>query len=140
MFYSDISDYAAVGILGALGIMGAADGSQFKPNVYVSRTHFVEGVLKLLSIDYSDASNLGDGEFYDVGKDSEYYNIVYNALAADIISGYGNNSFRPESVMSYAEAQICLVRALGYTVLYNGHDSDGKLYRHGALRYCRRTD
>lgn len=115
VYYSDISDYSVVGILGALDIMGAAEGTQFKPNMYVSRAQFVEGILKLLNIDYSDASGLNTGEFYDVDKDSEYYNIVYHALAADIISGYGNNSFRPESVMSYAEAQTCLVRALGYT-------------------------
>ena len=115
VYYSDISDYSVVGILGALNIMGAAEGTQFKPNMYVSRAQFVEGVLKLLNIDYSDASDLNTGEFYDVDEESEYYNIVYHALATDIISGYGNNSFRPESVMSYAEAQTCLVRALGYT-------------------------
>lgn len=115
VYYSDISDYSVVGILGALDIMGAAEGTQFKPNMYVSRAQFVEGILRLLNIDYSDASGLSTGEFYDVDKDSEYYSIVYHALAADIISGYGNNSFRPEAVMSYAEAQTCLVRALGYT-------------------------
>ncbi|MDD6736166.1 MAG: S-layer homology domain-containing protein [Clostridiales bacterium] len=115
VYYSDISDYSVVGILGALNIMGAAEGTQFKPNMYVSRAQFAEGVLKLMNIDYSDASGLVTGEFYDVDESSEYYNIVYHALAADLISGYGNNSFRPESVMSYAEAQICLVRALGYT-------------------------
>lgn len=115
IYYSDVDDYSVVGILGALGIMGAAEGSQFKPNMYISRAEFIEGVLKLLNIDYSDASKLSTGEFYDVDADSEYYNVVYHALASDIISGYGNNSFRPDAVMSYAEAQICLVRALGYT-------------------------
>ncbi len=122
VFYSDMEDYSIVGILGALDIMGAAEGTLFKPNMYISRGQFVEGLLKLLRIDYSDASNLKSGEFYDVDKESPWYNVVYHALAADLITGYGDNSFRPDSVMTYSEAKSCMVRALGYDSKFGPYD------------------
>lgn len=48
--YSDVSDYSVVGILGALNIMKATDGSRFKPKAFVSRGEFVEGVLKTFGV------------------------------------------------------------------------------------------
>ncbi len=112
--YGDMSDMSKVGILGELGILGAyGDDGLFKPNVYVSRIEFLEALLKLFQIDYSAEPNVS-GKFYDIDKDSPYYNIVYNAYQAGIATGYSDNNFHPEQVLSYSEAQILAVKALGY--------------------------
>ena len=120
--YSDIDDYSVVGILGALDIMGAAEGNLFKPNSYISRGEYIEGLLKLLKIDYSNSNGLDTGKFYDVDKSSKWYNIVYHALSYGLISGYGDNSFRPDNVMSYYEAKVCTVRALGYDEKFGNYE------------------
>ncbi len=112
--YGDMSDMSKVGILGELGILGAyGDDGLFKPNVYVSRIEFVEALLKLFRIDYSDKPDVF-GEFYDIDENSPYYNAVYTAYQAGIVSGYGDNNFRPDQVLSYGEAQTLAVKALGY--------------------------
>ncbi|MDD6736368.1 MAG: S-layer homology domain-containing protein [Clostridiales bacterium] len=113
--YSDVSDedMEKVGILGALKVMEAYEGSEFKPNVYVSRAEYVEALMKLFKLDYEHEPGV-NGKFYDVDKDSKYYNLVYNAYESDIACGYKNNNFYPEQVLTYEEAKIFAVKALGY--------------------------
>lgn len=126
--YSDAADMEKAGILGALGIMGAYEDGMFKPNVYVSRADCVESLMKLFCLGYENepASN---GIFYDVDKNSEYYNLVYNAYDAGIVSGYSNNNFCPERVLSYPEAQMFAVKALGYgSLAENFGESYAKIF------------
>ena len=122
--YSDVTDMEKVGILGALDIMGAYEENQFKPNVYVSRADFVMALMRLFKLDYEHTPEVR-GKFYDVDENSEYYNLIYNAYEAGIVSGYSNNNFYPEQVLSYSEAQIFAVKALGYGRL---HDNFGESY------------
>lgn len=119
--YADVTDMEKIGILGALDILGAYTDNLFKPNVYVSRAEYVEALLKLFAIDYNGSPAVS-GKFYDVDENSPYYSVVYTAYAAGIASGYTNNTFCPEQVLSYAEAQIFAVKALGYNdvVAYYG--------------------
>ena len=114
VFYSDLNDYSAVGILGALNIMGAAEGNLFKPNMYISRGEFLEGLLKLIKVDLSTPVSQNQKIFYDVDETHEKYSAVYHGVNAGIITGYDDNSFRPDNTISYNEAIICTVRTLGY--------------------------
>ena len=111
--YADTDELDTVGILSVLGIMGDyKDTGLFKPNVYISRAEFLEGLFKLLKIDVLNPNVAG--EFYDVPKDHEYYDVVHTAVSYDIVSGYDNNTFMPDSVITYNDAIAMIVRALGY--------------------------
>jgi hypothetical protein len=111
--YADTDELDTVGILSVLEIMGAyKDTGLFKPNVYISRAEFLEGLFKLLKIDVFDPNVAG--EFYDVPKDHEYYGVVHTAVSYNIVSGYDNNTFKPDDVISYNDAVSMIVRALGY--------------------------
>ncbi len=119
--YDDMSDYSVVGILNVLGIMGAYTENSFKPNVYISKGEFVEGVVKLMNEkpieDLSDYTSL----FYDVPITHEKAGYIYAALERKLIYGYDDNTFSPDSVMNYEEAASILLRALGYDEIVDSH-------------------
>lgn len=116
--YPDTNELSVVGILGALGIMGDYDGTgMFKPNVYISRPEFLEGLLKLFKIDYDSENSSMVGQFYDVPKDHEYYGLVYTAVRLGIVSGFENNTFGVNDTISFEDAMVMVLRALGYASL-----------------------
>lgn len=117
--YSDVSDYSVVGLLGALDIMTAAEGSRFKPKAYVSRGEFIEGVLKTLGVRYESGTFGKDGSFYDVDETHPQYAAIATALSAGFISGYDDNTFRPDEVISYNNAVACILKALGFSDDYD---------------------
>lgn len=117
--YSDVSDYSAVGILGALDIMKAAEGGKFKPKAYVSRGEFIEGVLKTFAVRYQDGEFEKNGSFYDVDESNPYCAAIATALSAGFISGYEDNTFRPNEVISYNNAVACLLKAFGFDDNYD---------------------
>ena len=130
--YSDVSDYTAVGILGALGIMKAAEGSQFKPKAYISRGEFVEGALKTFGVKYEGSAFGKDGSFYDVDESHPQYAAIAAALSAGFISGYEDNTFRPDEVMSYNNAVACIMKALGFSDDYDqsfANNARGKIIK-----------
>jgi len=117
--YSDVSDYSVVGILGALDIMNAAEGSRFKPKAFVSRGEFVEGVLNTFGVKYEDGAFGKNGSFYDVDETHPQYAAIATALSAGFISGYDDNTFRPDNVISYDNAVACLLKAFGFSDDYD---------------------
>lgn len=119
IFYDDADDMREIGILRELGIMGAYSANNFKPQVFISRIDALECILKLVAIDFENREYTpGEGMLYDVTEDYEKKNAVYAAIENGIISGYPTNTFNPDSVLSYEEAIIMLVHALGYTEKY----------------------
>lgn len=126
--YADVSDLSVVGILGYLHILEAYnDQNEFKPNVYVSRAEMAEACLHFLNIPVRQ--NYSGSMFYDVSTDHPKVNEVYTAYENGLISGFSDNTFRPDEVLTYSAAISMITRALGYSDIsaYMGGYSDGYL-------------
>lgn len=115
--YIDIDDYSVVGILGHLGIMTEYnENHEFKPNVFISRAEMTDAVVKLIDCKDIPVSK-HTAVFYDLPNDHKYADSVYAACERNIVSGYGDNSFKPDTTISYNEAVCMIVRALGYDMI-----------------------
>jgi len=109
--YTDLAGHwAATKIAEAvqLGIVsGYVDGT-FKPNALITRAEFSVMLARALKLD-------GQGEprgFIDEEKIGAWArNAVRQAAEAGIISGYGDNSFRPSAKITRAELAVMIARA-----------------------------
>lgn len=100
----DIAKAVAMGIAS-----GYADGS-FRPNGAVTRAEFVVMLSRALLLDdegeaagFADASAIPAWAREHVGR----------AVAAGLISGYSDQTFRPDSEISRAELAVLIARAAG---------------------------
>ncbi|ATW27589.1 S-layer homology domain-containing protein [Candidatus Formimonas warabiya] len=78
-------------------ITGYQDGS-FKPNNYITRAEFMALVSKAQQL-----SQKTEIHFKDVKKDAWYYDDVAKAAAAGYLSGYEDQTIRPEKNITRAE-------------------------------------
>ncbi|WP_310832041.1 S-layer homology domain-containing protein [Paenibacillus pedocola] len=79
-------------------ISGYADHT-FKPNASISRAEFASIVNKVFGF-----TNQPQVVFKDVKSDKWYYSEIGKAKSAGYISGFGDNTFRPEAAISRQEA------------------------------------
>lgn len=94
-------------------VYGYTDG-ELKLDRNITRAEFTALAVRLINKEYLLDEFKGDTIFSDVNEDhwaSSYINI---AVKENIISGYGDNTFRPENNISHAEILTILVRILGY--------------------------
>lgn len=87
------------------GIINGYPNGSFKPDAPVTRAEFISMINK----------TLGNGDmnsiyFSDVPYNAWYYNDVSKAVAANYISGYNDNSFKPNSFISREEAAVIISR------------------------------
>ncbi|WP_375105188.1 S-layer homology domain-containing protein [Paenibacillus sp. RS8] len=98
-------------------ISGYADHT-FKPNASISRAEFASVVNKVFG--FKDQSQDG---FTDVNSDKWYYSEIGIAKSAGYISGFGDNTFRPEAAISRQEAAKMLYMLLQL----NGSNDDSAI-------------
>lgn len=98
-------------------ISGYADHT-FKPNASISRAEFSAIVNKVFG--FTDQSQ---DVFKDVKSDEWYYSDIKKAKAAGYISGFGDNTFRPEAAISRQEA----AKMLYILLQLNGSDNDSAI-------------
>lgn len=90
-------------------VTGYADGS-FKPNQVVNRAEFTTMIARALKLE-GEVSSL---QFSDNDKIGEWAKqSIQLAIAAGIISGYEDQSFRPTNNISRAEVAVMMIKALG---------------------------
>lgn len=105
----------AAGKLMALGISSGWGGGQFNPSAAVTRAQFSVLVVNELGLKDAAAALQGtDTQFKDVKGSYWASGAIQVATTKGIISGYGDGTFRPEQPITYMEAAILTVRALGY--------------------------
>lgn len=116
-----------------LDILGISDGTEdFQQPV--TREEFAAYVYKLGGehVKKYDSTNI---RFSDI-KASEYIEII-NALAqAGIMSGYSDNTFRPDNIISSREAVCVILRLMGYEKIAEA--SGG--YPNGYVRIASETE
>ena len=91
----------------SLGILDKDDDMEKK----VTRGEFAHALYMILGYEYTSSSAVGS--FTDVGVTTPYYAEISVLKDNNIISGYDDNSFRPDKEISAFEASKMLIRLIG---------------------------
>ena len=94
-----------------LGIVKGIGNGMFAPEKSVTRAEFAVMLLRTLNIpEQNEYSN----EFSDVNSDDWHAKYLASALKSGLISGYEDNTFRPDMPVSREEMAQMLSRACAY--------------------------
>lgn len=86
-------------------VNGFGDGT-FRPNASISRADFVVLLNNVFNLQHT-----GGASFSDVSATAYYGAAVNKAVAAGIIEGYSDGTFRPTKLVTREEAAVMLFRA-----------------------------
>ena len=89
-------------------IAGYADGA-FRPNAAVTRGQLAKIVVLAKGWTTSD---LADGHFVDVSRNNPFYAFIETAFAKGLVSGYSDNTFRPDSSSTRGQIARIVYQAL----------------------------
>lgn len=103
---SKIND-EAVSLMVALGVLKADDDMDKK----VTRAEFAHALYLVSGYNYTSSSAVGF--FTDVGITTPYYNEISVLKDQNIISGYADSKFRPDSEVTIYEASKMIVCVMG---------------------------
>jgi hypothetical protein len=92
-FYEFVENLKSEGV-----VSGFSDGT-FKPDNFVTRGEMSKFVVKSLGI----ATNTNCQAFTDVPKTNTFFNEITTLKCNGIVSGFGNNIFRPEGQVTRGE-------------------------------------
>lgn len=87
------------------GLINGYEDGTFRPDSNISRAEFMTLVNK--AYNYSTEAEIG---FLDVKASDWYYSAVAKAKAAGYITGYPDNTIRPEGSISRSEAAAIIMR------------------------------
>ena len=110
--YSDVQKHwskDAVNLVTSRLIMSGTEDEKFNPNMSISRGEFIDSVVKALGL---YRSGTGVDSFIDVTKASAYYDSISIAYEYGLVSGYANNSFKPDSKITRQEALVIVAKAM----------------------------
>ena len=108
-----INNLEAVSIATGLGIFDGYDDGEFKPEKVVTRAEMAVVIAKILhGADVDPATFVGESKFTDVPAWAEGYVNLCESLS--IIEGYGDGKFGPNDPVTTVQANIMLLKALGY--------------------------
>jgi len=107
------------GALVKLELMRGDAKGNLKLNDRVTRCEYVTLILRMMG--YENTTDTADVEmkFKDVTKKHWAYNNMKAALKHKLIAGY-DNKLRPDDYVTLAEAEMVLIRALGYESTLTG--------------------
>ncbi len=125
----------AAELLNSLGVLEGNENGEYMPEAPLTREAMAKVVVHLLGYTEDDYEGYGN-EFTDA---QGLWSTDAIGLAADagVVNGYGDGIFAPTQNVTYLQAAIMLIRALGYTdaSLNNGVDAyDAGAYRSKALQ------
>ena len=104
----------AVGRLHELGIVNGYDDGEYKPQRKVTRAEFSKIVVGMMD-KHTEAKSTAPTSAFDDVNDVKWCIPYVNYLTGNgIIKGYADASFKPNNVITYAEAITILCRILGY--------------------------
>lgn len=115
--YSDIAGTPYEGVIEALtelGIINGYEDGTFKPLNSVNRAEYTKLLVVATGLEPATDVNKGATKFSDVG--AEHWACGYINIADEYgyISGYSDGTFRPNNAITYEEAIMYTVNALGY--------------------------
>ncbi|WP_051688128.1 S-layer homology domain-containing protein [Desulfofalx alkaliphila] len=96
-----------INFLAAKGLISGTGDGNFTPGKPVTRAEFVAMLVNAMGL-----SNDGESNFTDVKPGQWYTGAVNTAVAAGLVSGYEDGTFRPHNQISREQIAAMLVRAL----------------------------
>jgi endo-1,4-beta-xylanase len=99
----------AVAAMAARDLVQGTSSGNFSPAVPMSRADFTASLLKVLELKATAESGAG---FSDVGNQAEHFKELAAAKQLGIVTGYADNSFKPDSTISRQEMMVIAARAL----------------------------
>jgi len=89
------------------GILKGYDDKTFKGNNSITRAEFTKIVVMAFVGNDTEA----ESNFSDVGKNEWYYSYISTAKNAGIISGYEDNTFRPNDIVTRQDMAVIIKNA-----------------------------
>ncbi|NLY42823.1 MAG: hypothetical protein GX066_02400 [Clostridiaceae bacterium] len=112
--------YETVAIAEEKGITKGNPDGTFSPNKKISREEIVLVLVRAMGL--QDKTSSGASNFRDIKKDYPYKAQIDAAVSSGIISGYEDNTFRPNNYALRAEAAIMISRMLNNKDVQNVND------------------
>ncbi len=114
--YNDVdatnSYYKAVKVLSGLGIVKGDDEGNFNPTSDIKRSEMIALVCRMMGEDsIATATSVA---FDDVADNHWAVSYIKWGVDSDIIKGVGDNKFAPDASVTYQDALVMILRALGY--------------------------
>ncbi len=100
-------------LLGKIGVIGGYEDKTFKPNQPVTRSEITKMIVDALNETYLAETEESEVTFTDT---ADHWARLYinRGVNDNFISGYTDNTFRPDEKVTYVQAQKMLVSAIGY--------------------------
>jgi len=102
--FSDVkeshADFESIATLYAAGIISGYPDGTFKPDSNVTRgqaAKMIAGALKL------DTKEVVDPKFTDISTSNPYYGSIAALVGLNVITGYGDNTFRPNQTITHGD-------------------------------------
>lgn len=109
--FDDLEGYEtaqkAIEVLASKNIINGTSENTYSPEKEITRADFIVLLVNTLELEADVTTN-----FYDVGKDSYYYNSVGIAKELNLINGVGENLYNPKESISNNDALVILNRAI----------------------------
>ena len=96
------------------GFLTGRDNNKYYPNENIRREEFAAIVDRTFNL--ATSVDFNKDVFNDVDKNRWSYNSIMILSENNIITGYGNGLFKPESFITRAEAAVILSKLLGYGI------------------------
>ncbi len=112
---NDYACYEPVLRLSELGIINGYDDGSFRPWDYVKRSEFSKIIVSMMDKVVEAKSTPPTSAFDDVNQVQWCIPYVNYLTSNGIIKGYADATFKPDNVITYAEAVTIICRILGYT-------------------------
>jgi hypothetical protein len=111
--FSDIQNKSlemreAISVLATKGIISGTSETRFSPDASISRAEIAALVVRTLS----KLDNNADGKFTDVTKSDWFFGAAGSSKKHGVISGYEDNTFRGNLVISKDQIVVIAARAL----------------------------
>ncbi len=112
--------YNAISSLSGKGIVSGYPDGTFKPDAPITRAEFATMMVKALGLNTGIINGviipLGSettGMFTDVTPNSWCYGYVNDAAVARLVSGMGDNTFAPNTLITKEQMAVIVAKALG---------------------------
>ncbi|WP_342564900.1 glycosyl hydrolase [Paenibacillus sp. FSL R7-0345] len=92
-------------------LVRGVDVHRFAPDRYMTRAEFIVLIARALGLDVSGTTV----EFSDVPLSKWYTGAVAAAVEAGLITGYSDNTFRPDALITREQVAVLIVRAAAFT-------------------------
>lgn len=116
-----------------LGIMVGDEKGNLNLKNNVKRCEFLALVIRTMGYEQETDTSEISIPFKDISKKHWAFESIKIALKHELVSGYPDNTVKPDANVSFAEAQAILLRALGYEKTLVGKWPDNVLNKASEL-------